>query len=215
MVADFEHRLLNWGAENYRRFPWRAAENPFFVLLAEKLLQQTAARSSVVDAYLTVVERFPTPELLRRAEVSELRRIVAPLGFTFRAEELKALASALVEQHAGLVPAKHQDLMRLPGVGEYISRAVLCFGYGEAVGIVDANVARLFNRLFKLLPQTPANPARNKVFLSFADRAVSRSFPREFNFAILDLCSKACKAARPLCGECPFRSDCPSARNAP
>jgi len=53
----------------------------------------------------------------------------------------------------GHVPDEMEELLELPGVGRYIASAVLCFGFGRDVPIVDVNVARVLGRVFGLKPK--------------------------------------------------------------
>ena len=132
--ADVGHkasvrRLLRWFQRTGRSFPWRSQRDPYAILIAEKLLQQTAARSAVIEAYCGLLTRYPTAQELARADVRTLTRIVQPLGLSYRAIELRALGQSLISQFGGNVPANFRDLMSLPGVGDYAARAVLSFAF--------------------------------------------------------------------------------------
>ena len=102
-VAGIQDRLLAWFESNRRDFPWRHTSDPYVIIVAEKLLQQTAAREAVVKAFHEVVGRYPSANALANAQASELERILAPLGFHFRARDLalstgrKVIASLLAQ----------------------------------------------------------------------------------------------------------------------
>jgi endonuclease III len=210
-----QKNLLQWFQKHQRSFPWRKTRNPFRVLLAEKLLQQTAATGKVVQAYKTLVQRFRTPLALARASETELAAIISPLGFHYRGPELIRLARTLVHRHRGKVPTRLQALLALPGVGDYCARAVLAFAYALPVPVVDTNVARFLKRFWGLRAPMPANPARNRMLLRIAGRLVPQSQARDFNLAILDLCAEFCSASRPACPKCPLRSRCVFANQQP
>lgn len=147
-VEDFQARLFAWFRQARRAFPWRLRDDPYSVLLAEKLLQQTAARPGVVNAYQQLCRRYPTPLRLARARLRVLEKIVQPLGFPYRAKELRELARTLVIRHGGEVPRNLEDLLALPGVGDYAARAVLTFAFADDVPVVDTNVCRFLYRLY-------------------------------------------------------------------
>lgn len=125
--AAFQNALLAWYKRHRRRFPWRRKSDPYAILIAEKLLQQTAARDVVVQAYKQLLKEYPTPRRLAGARVLDLEEIIRPLGFLYRAKELQTLGQALVARHRGKVPRTLKELLALPGVGDYAARAVLSF----------------------------------------------------------------------------------------
>jgi A/G-specific adenine glycosylase len=207
-AADLQRRLLRWHASNCRDYPWRRTDDPYAVLVAEKLLQQTAARQVTIAAFEEFMRRYPSVEDLAEARVDDLERIFAPLGLRYRAAELKALAAALVEWHGGKVPADLRLLKDLPGVGDYAARAVLSFAYRRDAAVVDTNVARFLYRVFEIPGPLPANPARKKHLLDLAQAICPLGRSRQFNLAVLDLCALVCTPARPKCPSCPVQPLC-------
>lgn len=205
---NFQRSLLDWFDRERRSFPWRSQSDPFAILIAEKLLQQTAARAIVVIVYEKLIDRYPSPYELATADLKELEQTLHPLGLAYRARELILLAKTLVEQYEGKVPNTLSALLSLPGVGDYIARAVLSFGFGADVPVVDTNVARFLYRLYNLPGKLPSNPARNKRLIEMADNLLPRGRSKEWNLAILDLCALICKPKQPLCQLCPVQRFC-------
>lgn len=201
-------KLLCWFEKNQRTFPWRETNEPFHLIIAEKLLQQTAATPKMIAAYEELIRRFPTPAALAVARVDNLKKIIAPLGFQYRAGELKRLAIVLIEKHTGRIPRNLQELLELPGIGDYCARAVLCFSFDHNVPIVDTNVARFYHRILGIESGIGTNPARDRNLIALAASYVPRQHAKDFNLAILDLCAKFCTSRQPKCGECPLRSEC-------
>lgn len=205
---EIQNRLLKWFDNNQRKFPWRETYDPYAVLIAEKLLQQTSANETVIAAYQKLLSCYPTINALAQARPEEIEPIITPLGFKYRAAELPRLAQEIVLRHAGHIPNDLDQLLHLPGVGDYIARAVLCFGYGQNVPIVDTNVARFLYRLFGLSRPLPSNPARKHSLIDQASNLVPNKNARKFNLAILDLCAKICIVSNPDCTNCPLREVC-------
>lgn len=194
--------------ENQRDFPWRTTRDPYAILIAEKLLQQTAAREAVVLAYTELLAAYPTPQDLAEAKHADLLEMIKPLGFHYRARELVILAAQIQEQFSGTIPHTLRELKSLPGVGEYIARAILSFAFDEDFAVVDTNVARWLHRILGVESSLPSNPARNQQLLLFATVLLPPGQSRDFNFAVLDLCSQVCLAKHPLCGSCPLQELC-------
>jgi A/G-specific adenine glycosylase len=201
-------KLVSWGTRNMRHFPWRTRRTPYRVLIAEKLLQQTAARPAVVEAYERLIAYCSSPARLASADIRKLEKLVRPLGFVYRAKELKRLGKALNVRHKGRVPSDLRLLLELPGVGEYAARAVLSFAFGQPVPIVDTNIARFLHRFFALNLPLSSNPARSKALLNLAAKLMPTQDFVEFNFGLLDLCAGICVPRNPRCQVCPLRLDC-------
>lgn len=206
--VEFQDNLLSWFEQARRDFPWRTQSDPYAILIAEKLLQQTAARGVLVEAYEQFLKRYPTPQRLAAASLPDLEEIVRPLGLAYRAKELHAMAQELVARHNGQVPRNLEDLLTLTGVGDYCARAVLSFAFGADVAIVDTNVARFLYRLYGIRGALPANPARKKSLIKLARALVPAGRSKEFNLAILDLCAQICRGTEPICSDCPVQAYC-------
>lgn len=205
---SLQKNLLDWFEQNERSFPWRKTKDAYRIMVAEKLLQQTAATEHVVTAYRTIMRLYPNFKALSKAKPSALRRIVAPLGFTYRATELSKLAQTIIDSYGGKIPGQLEDLLALPGVGDYIARAILSFAYGQDVAIVDTNIARLLHRFYGIAEQIPSNPARSKHLNDLAARLIPQGRSRDFNLAALDLCASICTARQPNCAACPIVQEC-------
>lgn len=207
-LAGFQQHLLTWYSQNGRCFPWRETSDPYAILIAEKLLQQTQARESVISAYQELLATYPSPQLLAAANLAEVTAIVQPLGLAYRAAELIELAAGLVSLHDGAVPNDLSSLMVLTGVGDYSARAVLSFAFGYDVAVVDTNVARIFYRVFDIPGRMPSNPARKRRLIDLATALLPAGQARQFNLALLDLGALVCIPRSPDCEGCPVLKYC-------
>jgi A/G-specific adenine glycosylase len=189
----------------WRDLPWRRTRDPWRILVSEVMLQQTQA-NRVVAPYLGFVAQFPTPEACARAGAAAVVRAWAGLGYNRRAVNLHRAAAAVVERHAGQVPADLTALRALPGVGEYTARAVLAFAFEAPVGVVDTNVVRVMARA------VAGRPLRSAEAQELADCLVPPDDSWRFNQSLFDLGAQVCTAQRPRCGGCPLRRRCHWAR---
>ena len=139
--------LLEWGGRHRRDLPWRRTRDPWAVLVSEVMTQQTQV-DRVVPRYHRFLERFPTVAACAAAPVADVITEWAGLGYNRRPLNLHRAAVAVVEHHGGRLPRDLDALRRLPGVGPYTARAVLAFAYGDDVGIVEVNTARVLARAF-------------------------------------------------------------------
>ena len=195
-------RLFRWHAMARRPLIIRDAENPWQVLVAEVMSQQTGIER-VGPAWRRFVERWPTPGDLAEAGTHELLVAWTGLGYNRRALALREAARTIVADHAGRVPARVAALESLPGIGPYTARAVAATAFGVPVAPLDVNVRRVVSRIFGVSPISSGLQAA-------ADDLVSRSQPGRWLDAITDLASATCKPRAPLCGACPLAVVCAS-----
>lgn len=207
-VAWFRLRIRRWFREHARSFPWRDTSDPYSILIAELMLQQTSARK-VVPVYQAFLGRYPTAEALAGADELDIKSMIMPLGLQRRAARLIALALALVETHAGTVPRHERALLALPGVGPYTAGAVRSFAYGNRAAIPDTNVVRVLRRFFGLGEPTAPPPSTVPRHLRVAAlELVPRAGARDFNLAILDFAALVCTHYAPACSTCPVNERC-------
>ncbi|NQT50609.1 A/G-specific adenine glycosylase [bacterium] len=206
--AYFRRKLLSWYGENARRFAWRRTRNPYHILVAEVLLQQTDAKkaASIYDSFLAA---YPTPGVLAKARQSAVLRYVARIGLDYRAGRLIRIARAIMANHGGRVPRDRGELLALPGVGPYMANAVLFSAFGCRLAVLDTNVVRVIARFFALTskrsrPRT--DPALWKVAADLLPRR--RDLSRTWNYALLDFAALVCRHHRPRCVSCTCRRRC-------
>lgn len=199
--------LIVWFKKNYRKFPWRRTRDPWATLVAEILLQRTHA-TTVSKRYPGIVMQFPNPAAVHAASDEELFDAVESLGFgNKRTTTLRALATALVEDHDGSVPKDLSRLQELPRIGPYTARACLCFAFGEPLALIDRNVEIVMKRVFDYSSAKPGH--KDESLYAFLDTLVpdDPELARAFNLAILDLRASVCTDP-PDCSVCPLQSTC-------
>ena len=193
--------LLGWFAAQGRLdLPWRATRDPWSVLVAEVMLQQTQV-SRVLPRFAAFLARFPTPAACAASPVAAVIELWDGLGYNRRAVNLWRAAAVVAERFGGVFPSSLDLLRELPGVGPYTSRAVLAFAFEQDVGVVDTNAARV---LARWSGRSLAGPEVQQL----ADAAVPPARGWSWNQAMLDLGATVCTARRPGCGACPLRHDC-------
>src|SRR5207245_11577825 len=96
--ARIERSLVDWYATSRRDLPWRHSRDPYAILVAEVMLQQTQV-DRVIPKWRMWLERFPTLAELARASRADAIRAWQGLGFNLRAVRLHETACAVVERH--------------------------------------------------------------------------------------------------------------------
>jgi A/G-specific adenine glycosylase len=212
----FVNKLLEWWSKNQKKYPWReewARADPYRILIAETMLQRTRAEQ-VVSVYMDFLREFPTVQSLASAELERVEKYFRKLGITYRSARLLETARYIVEKAGGRIPRSREELLEIPGVGEYVADAIRVFAFGEHALAIDANVARVAVRYFGLEIRGEArrDPQVRKVLAAVLE-AVPRGRAAEFNWALIDFAASVCTSRNPECGKCPLRESCAYFKN--
>lgn len=204
-AAVLRRRLLSWWRASGRSFPWRDTRQAYRVLVAEVLLHRTRA-SQVAPLYLRFVRRFRSWQSVARTSLQEVRRVLRPIGLTWRVDEFHRMAREIVKRFGGRTPRSRADLESLPGIGHYKAAAVRCFAYGEREILLDTNTVRVLSRL-RGIKRTDAS-RRSQLYRKEMSRLIGGHGTRDLNLALLDLAALVCHPARPDCERCPIGDHC-------
>lgn len=198
---EFRAKLLEWHQSNRRRYPWRSGRpEPWAVLAAELCLVRT--RSDLVPTIFDALRRVAPSPVVLLSHADPVGALKA-LGLGARAGLLVEVAQTLKERHGGSVPEEELDLRTLPGVGDNVAQAVLCFAFGRRAVPLDAATARLVRRFCGR-----ADTRRWQIRLDLYQLAGSPGPDAVFNRALLDHGALVCRSEKPLCQNCPVRERC-------
>lgn len=211
-LPDFHTRIAQWYAKCGRvELPWRNlrrdGSQSYEVYISEIMLQQTQVSRVLEAFYFPFLHTFPSLSALADSHEQDVLRLWQGLGYYTRARNLRKCAQICVKNHNGALPKGVENLKKLPGIGAYSAGAISCFGFGDSVGFVDANIKRVFSRLFAL--QNPTPHELQTLATTLLD--IQDSFT--YNQALLDIGALVCKS-KPLCIVCPIMEFCKGS-NAP
>ncbi len=204
-LRRFHDDVLDWFGRAARDLPWRRDTSPWAVMVSELMLQQTPV-VRVLPVYEAWMERWPTPAALAAEPTGEAVRAWGRLGYPRRALRLHAAAVAIVERHGGEVPQAPEELLALPGVGEYTAAAITSFAFSGRAVVMDTNVRRVFARVVS----GTQFPATN---VTATERALATSLlpahdAHVWAAATMELGALVCTARSPRCEECPVAPIC-------
>jgi A/G-specific adenine glycosylase len=201
--------FVNWFRKYGRSFPWRENEvSPFVILITEILLTQTKA-SDVIKIWHNLIKDYSTPKSIINASDDELFNKVNVLGFgNIKVKALKLASAYIYEQYNEKVPGDLVSLLKIPYVGEYAARAVLCFAFNKKVEIVDTNVLRLFSRYFGLQFNRDARRAPKSWEIAREILPREKRMAKPHNYGLLDFTADICKPGEPRCEICPLSQSC-------
>ncbi len=196
--------LPDWFSKHGRhQLPWRLTTDPWQVLVAEVMLQQTSVKR-VLPRWERFVRRWPDAGSCATAPLNDVLREWQGLGYPRRARALWLSAARVAE--AGW-PADEARLRTLPGVGAYTARALLAFSdVGSAHAPPrDVNIGRVTARAALGCDPT-------QVSVAVLDAVVREGRPagmpiREYAYALFDVGAQHCRA-QPRCDGCPLSRSC-------
>lgn len=222
--------LNTWFADNARDLPWRRTGTSAWAVLLSEIMSQQTPVARVAPLWEAWLEKWPTAADLADAAVDDVLRAWANLGYPRRALRLVECARVIVDEHGGEVPSTVEELLALPGIGEYTARAVAAFAFGRAVPVVDTNVRRVHRRLargeFLQGPATAGDLADVADLMPWVDedpglrrRKYDNSRHRQAGHAdraealgmcssLMELGATVCTARSPRCSQCPVTDRC-------
>ena len=194
------NELLNWFDQNKRDLPWRRARNPYRVWVSEIMLQQTQVKT-VIPYYKKWIKKYPNLKAFKNSNLDEALKMWEGLGYYSRCKNMYD-ASQLIKSS---FPDNYNDLIQLPGIGDYTAKTILSIAFKENLVGVDTNLERIGYRILGLKSKTKRN--QNRV-VSFLENNQSLERPGDYNEALMDLGSSLCKANVTQCNYCPLNKAC-------
>ncbi len=201
--------LLAWYQQHKRDLPWRRTRDPYQILLAEMMLQQTQV-PRVLPRWQTWLAEFPTLATLAAAPTAAVLRAWSGLGYNSRAVRLQAVARQVVAEYHGEMPRDIAALRALPGIGDYTARAIACFAYEQDVPVLDTNVKRVLHRVL-IGSDIPQQQRTDRQLWELAAAAVPAGHGYDWNQGLMDFGSTICTARKPACLLCPLNTICRAA----
>lgn len=197
LIAYFRKKLLTWEKENFVNFPWCFCDNKWHSLAVEIMLQRTKAEQ-VLPVFLDFCNKYPTPDKYYKSRAN----IFNSLGLQQRNKDFKTLAKFLIEKS---IPESKEELIKLPGIGEYVASAYLSLHQNKRAIIIDSNVVRLYGRFFGF--DTVGETRRKKWFISLSQELTPKRSFYLYNYSLLDFPRSVCKI-KPNCTKCILKKKC-------
>jgi A/G-specific adenine glycosylase len=191
--------LLAWHRSHGLSAPWRESGDPYLVLVAAVMAQQTQM-ARVMPSYERFVAAYPTLDSLAAASPGEVIRVWKGMGYNQRAVRLHRAARTIA---AAGWPREAGKLAKIDGIGPFTAAIIASFSFGEPAAAVDTNVVRVLTRL------AGDDTLRGKRLQHLADGVIPHDEPARWNQALMDYGARVC-GIRPKCEECVIAKWCPS-----
>jgi len=193
-----ERELTSWFLKNQRDLPWRNT-TPWGVMISEFMLQQTPVMR-VLPKWHEWIDRWPTPQDLALTEKSEVIRAWGRLGYPRRALRLWESSKIIFREYKNTVPNQVEELITLPGVGQYTARAISSFAFNQSHNVLDINIRRVYARILDGVA-VPSKSQRKEE----EGRPI---FGATWSASVMELGALICTAKSPSCEICPLARYC-------
>lgn len=202
---EFVESVVAWAEYNLRDFQWRRTDSPYEIFVAESLLKRTTS-TAAERVFGEFLANFPDIESLAEADVGRIEKILEPIGlYRQRSKGLKEAAEFVVQNYGGELPKGYEKLLDIPHIGPYAAGAIMSFGFGEPVPILDSNVRRVISSAFRdLLGDSP----RDKEVIKLLGEVLPKDHHRLFNLGLIDLGALICNYRESQCYNCPLKDMC-------
>ena len=201
-------KILYWYDNNKRSLPWRrkcsSKQKEYFTLVSEFMLQQTQV-TTVIPYFNNFIKNIPNFEALAKVNETKLLRCWQGLGYYSRAKNLKKSARLIIDKYNGRLPDNYDELINLPGVGDYTASAISAIAFNQQTIPLDGNIERLLKRILNLKTEKEIKKENlhkeKKVF-----GQTSRS--NDYVQALMEIGALLCKPKNPNCDKCPITKYC-------
>jgi len=203
-------KILNWYDLNKRTLPWRKnvsqSKKHYYTLVSEFMLQQTQV-VTVIPYFNRFINKIPNLKKLSKIPDRELIKLWEGLGYYSRVRNLKKTAKIIISKYRGEIPNNYEDLISLPGIGNYTANAILAIAFNKSFIPLDGNIERVLKRYLYLKKDKEIqkdNLIEKKSIFGISSRA------SDYAQALMELGAMICKPKNPECNRCPILKNCKS-----
>ncbi len=203
--------LIKWYAQNKRELPWRKLyknnlPNPYYVFVSEYMLQQTTV-NTVKERFIEFINYWPTLKKLATATEPQILKFWSGLGYYSRARNLLKATKIINKKFNSKIPNNYEDLILLPGIGDYTAKAILGIALNKSVMPLDANIERILLRLHAI--DKPINKVKN-ILKDLGNKFISDKYSSNLIQSFMDYGSEICLPRNPKCDICGINIFCQS-----
>ena len=174
-------------------------------MIAEFMLQRTRAEQAE-PIYKQFLKEFPNIRKLANAPLKKIGKYTAKLGLHKRAKRFINAARFITKEFNGKIPDTPDELLMIPGIGEYVAGAILTVCFNKKYPVVDSNIARFMNRYYGL--RLTGEIRRKKEIKQIAGRLFNIRNLGKLLFALIDFAALICKPQIANCKKCVIRQKC-------
>jgi len=162
---------------------------------------------TVIPYFNRFINKIPNLKKLSKIPDRELIKLWEGLGYYSRVRNLKKTAKIIISKYHGEIPNNYEDLISLPGIGNYTANAILAIAFNKSYIPLDGNIERVLKRYLYLKKDKEIqkdNLIEKKSIFGISSRA------SDYAQALMELGAMICKPKNPECSKCPISKNCKS-----
>lgn len=177
--------------------------NPFELAIAV-LLSAQCTDQTVNKVTRALFKKYKTPSDYLAVPLSELQEDIRQIGlYRNKAKHIQQCCEMLISEFGGELPQKHEDLVKLAGVGRKTANVIVSVAFNEPAIAVDTHVERIAKRL---------GFAKHSDSVLEVEKKLMKQIPREewslTHHRLIFFGRYHCKAQNPRCEICPLVDEC-------
>lgn len=178
--------------------------NKNYELLIAIVLSAQTTDKRVNSVTKILFDKYDSLDSLSKANVEDISEIIKPIGtFNKKSQFVKEIATILVRDYNGIIPTKHSELVKLPGVGRKTANVFLGVMHNIPSIAVDTHVNRVSKRL---------GLANNKDDVYKVEKKLMKLLPKDkwvsTHHRLVLFGRYYCKSQSPKCETCELKSIC-------
>jgi A/G-specific adenine glycosylase len=212
-LPKFRRSIVEWFRNDARDLPWRETSDPYKIWVSEIMLQQTTV-ATVVPYYKRFIKKFPTLKALSKSKEEEVLQLWEGLGYYRRAKNLRAGAQLIVNEFKSEFPQTREDILKVPGIGEYSAGSILGIAFRKPEAALDGNLIRVYSRFYSIEGFVNETSTLKKLWEIARQHVPAEAENiREFTEGMMELGARICTPKKFDCSKCPLKWGCKARKN--
>lgn len=208
--SSLRQRIVEWSKLDELASPWRYSVDPWQVTVGTLL--GANKRMSIAPSPQHVLNECPRPVDIGDADWRKLQSLARTDAARRALRRIRAVARTV----ARLGPEQSWDevpWLRAGNVAANEELHIRCLGFGEDLLLTGSSTARVVSRLLSADdPAALVNRRLSEGRLAVSQVVGTGSDSTRINAALLGIAIQFCKPQQPVCGRCPMREVCVTAR---
>lgn len=173
-----------------------------FEILIATILSLRSRDPVTFKVYSKLRKVARTPKELSNMNIIDIENIIKSIGFYHnKAKTIKHISNCILNEYNQKVPANHEELLKIKGVGRKTANLVMTMCFDEDHICVDTHVHRLTNRLF--IKTKDAQDTEFELMKVFDKKEWNN-----INLVLVKFGQNHCLVFNPKCPTCPVYNYC-------
>ena len=206
--------IVQWYQHNKRDLVFRNYSDPYAIWVSEIMAQQTKIET-MIPYFRQWMKQFPSIESCASAAEIDVLKAWEGLGYYRRAKLLHKGCIFVMENYSGTFPNGYNDILKIPGIGEYTAAAIYSIVFNGKKAAIDGNVIRIVSRINEIESDS-TNIATKRTITNIVELWMNECEKcdfSDFTQGLMEIGALICTPKKPKCFECPLQEYCSALYN--